>query len=343
MITAFAGRPHLRHYDDRMGFGKRLTVVACIAFALAGCTTGLGAKPAAPSAVEPTFTLDGVYDIVQDGTGTRNGAPIDDLEKGETKWAFRTSCDAKGCVATGGPIDPNNPAAALPPIRVADYVDGKWSLVFLNQGAACPRGDGQTFQSDQWIIWSVERDAEQKLSIKVTVAGADECNSVTEFSSTLTRIGDLPAGTTLPNPADAPTFVPSYPANSFRGKYTVDYTREDGQSQDSEHMDVKTYCLRSEERCVTTTINVDPHDPGTPYSLQVYDFADDKYQFKQTIGTQPCKDGTEGLASKAVSLPLPPAPVPDPLPTLGGNMGMSFTGECTASAAYNVTFTRTGD
>jgi hypothetical protein len=327
-----------------VGIPYRLTIAAFVAFVLAGCTSGLaGGLDAKPSAVEPDFSLDGLYTFVEDGTGTRNGAPATDLFKGETQWAFRTKCDEKGCVAAGGRVDPANPSAAPSQVFAADYADGKWTQVTLDVGGAtCARQD-TTFKSDQWSIWDITK-ADDKLSIKGTSVGTDDCNFVNESTSTLTRVGDLPAGMTLPDPADAPKRVQSYPANAFRGKYTADYKRADnGQPQNSEQMDVRTTCLRSDERCVTTTVNLAPRDPATPYALEVYQFANDKFTFKQTVGQTQCADGREGVGAKSVSLSLPPAPVPDPAPSVTGNVNVSVTGDCTGTNVYDANFTRTGD
>jgi hypothetical protein len=328
-----------------MGCGKRVLAGAAIAVSLAGCTSGLGGGfSGKPAAVEPTFKLDGLYKFVEDGTGSRNGAPVTDLYKGETQWAFRTSCNENGCVAAGGKFDPEHPTAPPSPVWAADYVDGKWTQVSLTESAECPRNATETYKSDQWSIWDISQTADKNLALKITVAATDDCNFVNEYTPAMTRIGDLPKDFPLSDPAQAPKRVPSYPANSFRGKYTVDYRPEGtGQSQDSEHMDVKTTCLRAQERCVATTINVDPRDPGTPYSLQVYEFNGDKFSFQQTIGKTQCQDGREGIGTKAVSLPLPPAPVPDPLQSLTGRLALAVSGDCTASQLYDATFTRTGD
>jgi serine/threonine-protein kinase len=335
------------------GFGSRLAAAACVTFVLAGCTSGLGgdigghqSSSPASSPVEPTFKLDGLYKIVEDGTGTRNGVPVNDQSKIETEWAFRTACDTDGCVAEGGTVDPNNPSAPPELTKVIDYVDGKWSSVFIEQGAECPRATGEMFKSDQWSIWDITQAPDNKLLLKIAQVGADECNFNTEITPSLTRVGDLPPNTTLPNPADAPKRMKSFPAKSFRGKYAVDYTvAASGESQGKENMDVKTYCLRAEERCVTTTVNIDPRDPGTKYGLVVYEFRANEFSFNQTVGKKPCSEGTqgEGVFSKKATLSLPPAPVPDPLDTLTGKLDVTVTGDCPDTAAYNVTFTRTGD
>lgn len=322
-----------------------MTIAAFVAFVLAGCTSGLGGGfDAKPSAVEPTIKLDGVYKFVEDGTGTRNGSPATDLFKGETQWAFRTKCDENGCVAAGGRIDPANPAAAPSQVFAADYTDGTWTQVTLDVGGAtCARQDA-TFKSDQWSIWDITAAPVDKLSIKGTSIGTDDCNFVNESTSTLTRVGDLPAGMALPDPADAPKRVQSYPADSFRGKYTADYKRADsGESQNSEQLDVKTTCLRADERCVTTTVNLAPRDPGTPYALEVYQFANGTFVFKQTVGQTQCADGRSGIGAKAVTLSLPPAPVPDPAPTVTGKVTVNVTGDCSGTNVYDATFTRTGD
>jgi serine/threonine-protein kinase len=327
-----------------LAFGYRLIVAACASFALAGCTTGLGGVADKPSAVEPSFKLDGIYKFVEDGTGTRNGVAIDNLFKGETQWAFRTTCDENGCVAAGAKFDPAKPTVPASAAFAADYVDGKWTQVTITGGVACPRENGETYQSDQWSIWDISQTPDKQLALNITNAATNSCNYVSQYTPAISRVGELPKDFPLTDPAEAPKRADSFPATGFRGKYTVDYkVAATGEPQPGEHMDVKTICLRTGERCVTTAINVDPRDPGTPYSLQVYEFAQDKFTFDNTIGKKPCQDGREGIASQKALLNLPPAPVPDPLTTVTGQSALIFTGDCSGTVIYDSTFTRTGD
>jgi len=338
-------RPVATTMSRMQGAVYRLTAVACIATALSGCTSGLGGGSAPEkSVVVPSVSLDGLYRIVEDGTGTLNGARVDFLAKSDTQWAFRTTCDTNGCYAVGAKFDPEHPSAQPNGFKVADYVDGKWSVISLAEQAPCPRDTGETYKGDRWDIWDIEPAPDNNVKLNVTVAGTNDCNFINEFSPAITRVGDAPKDFPWPQPADVPKRLASFPATAFRGKYTVDYAvANTGQSQSTEHMDVKTYCLRSEDRCVTTTVNVDPRDPGTQYGLQVFKYEYGKYRFDQTLGKKPCRDNLEGIASKTVILPLPPAPVPDPLTTLTGQAAVTFTGDCQGTDAYNVAFSRTGD
>jgi hypothetical protein len=62
----------------------RLAAAACVGAKLTGCSSNR-----APS-VEPAVALDGSYVVEWDGTGTKNGAPADDLNKSRNGWVFRT-------------------------------------------------------------------------------------------------------------------------------------------------------------------------------------------------------------------------------------------------------------
>lgn len=87
----------------------RLAAIVSVGILLAGCSSGGGSRPAPTTgnggqSDRPAVTLDGSYVVTWDGTGTRNGAPADDLYKAKYGWVFRTACGDSGCVAKGGSI-----------------------------------------------------------------------------------------------------------------------------------------------------------------------------------------------------------------------------------------------
>lgn len=320
---------------------------------LAGCSSDAGSGSASSPGsepgdgkpiVQPAVALDGSYVVAWDGTGTKNGAPADDMNKARNGWVFRTACDENRCVATGGSIvDPNNPIAPLKNVRVADYVDGRWLIVNVNEGAAtCDGPAGEKYTSDGWTIWDIAIAPDKTLTPTVTTVGTNDCPFVNVMSPTMTRVGDLLPGFPLTDPADQPQGkLPA--AAAFRGAYTVTRTRR-GQTAPREvtNHEVQTSCLRAEDRCVTTSTS--RREPGAPFAeMLVYQFADDTFGRTSAPAGRPCDGGPEGMASEAETLPLSSAAPSDPLKVLTGERVTTFTSGCGGSVVDDVTYELTAD
>jgi len=179
----------------------RFAAAACVGAMLTGCSSEAGTTNAGPA--EPEAALDGSYVVEWDGTGTKNGAPADDLNKSRNGWVFRTACDDSGCVAAGGSIaDTANPSAPLKNVRVADYVDGRWSMVYFTEDAlTCDGPNGAKYTSDGWTIWDIAISPDGTLAPTVTLVGTDDCEVVNVQSPTMTRTGDPLPGFPLPERA----------------------------------------------------------------------------------------------------------------------------------------------
>ena len=283
--------------------------------------------------VQPEVALDGSYVVDWDGTGTKNGAPADDLNKARNGWVFRTACDESGCVAAGGSIaDPNNPSAPLKNVRVADYVDGRWSMVYFTEDAlSCDGPNGAKYTSDGWTIWDIAIAPDKTLTPTVTLIGTDDCAVVNVQSPTMTRAGDPLPDFPLPDPADQPQRTPQAAA-AFDGTYTVTRTRRDRPDmQEIANHEVETNCLRAEARCVTTSTSSDAREPATPYQqFWVYQFADGAFARNSAAASRPCDDGRDGVAAESETLPLSSDAASAPLRTLTGERVTTFTGGCEA-------------
>lgn len=312
----------------------RLAAAACVGAVLTGCSsddTGSGSGPATTQrGVEPAVALDGSYVVEWDGTGTKNGAPADDLNKARNAWVFRTACGDSGCVATGGSIaDTSNPTAPLKNVRVADYADGRWSMVYFTEDAlTCDGPNGAKYTSDGWTIWDIAVAPEGTLTPTVTLIGTDECEVVNVQSPTMTRTGDPLPGFPLPDPADQPQRQAPPAAAAFDGTYTVTRTRRDRPDvQEVTNHEVQTNCLRTEDRCVTTSTSTDTREPATPYQFWVYQFADGSFA-RNSAAVRVCEDGRGGVATESDTLPLPSDAASAPLRTLTGERVTTFTGGC---------------
>lgn len=323
-----------------------MATTVCAALLLAGCSSGLGPDPAERRpVVQPAVALDGSYVVTWDGTGTRNGAPADDLNKAKNGWVFRTACDQNGCVATGGSIvDPKNPTAPLKNVRVADYVDGRWVMVNVAEDAAsCVGPDGAKHTSDGWSIWDIAVSGET-LSATVTTVGTDDCPSVDVMTPTFTRVEDALPGFPIPDPADQPPRA-TPAAAAFRGDYTLTRTRRDQPDAKAvTNHRVETSCLRGEDRCVTTSIHNDDGDATVPFTeFTVYQFADGAFGRTSASADRTCDGGSAGIAAESETLPLPSAATSTPLRSLTGEVVATFTGGCAGRVVDDVQYALTSD
>lgn len=313
---------------------------------LAGCSSDVGSGPESATSqggqiVQPVAALDGSYVVAWDGTGTKNGAPADDLYEARNGWVFRTACDESGCVATGGSIvDPNNPSAPVENVRVADYDDDRWSIVYFTEDAiSCDGPSGAKYKSDGWTVWDIAIASDKTLTPTVTTIGTDDCAVVNVQSPTMTRVDDPLPDFPLPDPADQPQRTTSAAA-AFNGNYTVTRTgRERTEVQETTNHDVETNCLRAEPRCVTRSTSSDPRDPATPYTtFWVYQFADQTFARTSAAASRTCDDGSGDVAAESETLPLSSAAPSAPLRILTGERVTRFSGGCEGSVIDDVKY-----
>jgi hypothetical protein len=321
-----------------------------VGLALTGCSPDVGPSPGPGTGqgdqiVQPVAELNGTYVVAWDGTGTKNGAPADDLHEAKHGWVFRTACDESRCVAAGGSIvDPNNPSAPVKNVRVADYVDGRWLIVYFTDDALSCEGPNGVKYASGWTIWDIAIAADKTLTPTVTTIGTDDCEVVNVQSPTMTRVDDPLPEFPLPDPADQPQrTLPA--AAAFTGNYAVTQTRRDRPDvQEITNHKVETNCLRAEARCVTTSTSSDPRDPATPYtSFWVYQFADQTFTRTSAAARRTCDDGSDGVAAEAETLPLSSTAASAPLQILTGERVTTFTGGCEGAVIDDVKYQLVSD
>ncbi|HEX2284726.1 MAG TPA: hypothetical protein VHI10_07875 [Mycobacterium sp.] len=239
----------------------------------------------------------------------------------------------------------NNPSAPVKNVRVADYVDGRWSIVYFTEDAlSCEGPNGVQYTTGGWTVWDIAIAPDKTLTPTVTAIGTDDCAVVNVQSPTMTRVDDPLPEFRLPDPADQPQRTPPAAA-AFNGSYTVTLTRRDRPDvQQIMNHDVETNCLRAEARCVTTSTSSDPRDPATPYtSFWVYQFADQTFTRTSAAARRTCDDRSDGVAAEAETLPLSSAAAPAPLRVLTGERVTTFTGGCEGRVIDDVKYQLIGD
>jgi serine/threonine-protein kinase len=176
------------------------------------------ADPAAittsPAAITPATAaggpaLDGTYRVDYDwAKQTANGASTTGdpaTTKTTSWWAFRSSCTATGCVATGSRLAEANHNEASGGTRVLRFADGHWQdTPYLHPPAQC-RGASGTATDTSTLSWSLEPQPDGTLrGVQTETVLTNECgNQGTVYQTPIvaSRTGDVPSSVTMADPA----------------------------------------------------------------------------------------------------------------------------------------------
>ncbi len=177
-------------------------------------TPALASKPSV-SAVAATSSggpsLNGSYQLTYDHSKqTTNGIPIRDTAANTNWWAFRSVCTTNGCSAVATQLDDATHQKA----STADgghtdtlhFVGGYWQGTPQQVRVGCTQPNGQAGATQQeTIAWSLAPQADGTLRGTVTeTVLSNECGAqgaVVRVPVVATRIGDVPAGVPMTDPA----------------------------------------------------------------------------------------------------------------------------------------------
>lgn len=319
--------------------------VACATLVFAAAC---GSEPQAPTTAESTAAqpatpprapgLDGAYRLTFDPVSRLNGVPEPPsaATTPDGEWTFRSTCADAGCVATAV----SNGDAAQP-VRVFDDLAGAWTFVALQpDGWRC--ADDQGAGSPMWTIWRITTVPDGGLAGTLTHIGTDACPGIRERTVGMAA-SDAPAAQ-APDPGMEQARIPS-PAQGLRGRYTWSNKRPDDATLPpaSVGYGVSTYCLRTGDRCVTSFAG-EPSPPDGRFPVVALNFADGAWTQLTGGATMTCSAGGQSTGTRSYALALPPAPVPDPIDRLTGEVRAEFTaGDCPKPFVFDATLTRTGD
>ncbi len=190
----------------------------------------LASKPSvsAPSAA-PTRpggpSLSGAYQFAYDHSKqTTNGIPIRDAAANSNWWAFRSVCTTNGCTATATQLDDATHQTASTTdgghTDALRFVGGYWQGTPQQERVGCTPPNGQAPATQQeTIAWSLAPQADGTLRGTVTeTVLSNECGAqgaVVRVPVVATRIGDVPAGVNIADPAQVAntTNPPSTPGS----------------------------------------------------------------------------------------------------------------------------------
>ena len=172
-----------------------------------------GASGGTTPALNGTYRLD--YDRANQ---TSNGVIANDGAQASW-WAFRSSCTATGCAATGTKLDNANHQVAKTTgtgnTGVLHFVDGHWQGEPRQVQVQC-RQAHQTVAStqDEIVVWSLTPQPDGTLrGVQIQTVHSNDCGAqgaTLRIPVVATRVGDVPPNVTVADPAkDAATTVAS--------------------------------------------------------------------------------------------------------------------------------------
>ncbi len=165
-----------------------------------------GAAPAAPGQ-----GLDGTYQLTYDQTKrTGNGVQIRHDGPATDWWAFHSACTSNGCAATGTQLDDTNHQVASTvdggQTDSLRFVGGYWQGTPQQERVGCTQPNGQVNATQQeTVAWSLAPQADGTLrGTETETVLSNECGAqgaVVRTPVVATRVGDVPAGVNLADPA----------------------------------------------------------------------------------------------------------------------------------------------
>jgi serine/threonine protein kinase, bacterial len=199
----------------------------------------LASKPSVPAPSAAPVTpggpvLNGTYQLTYDRSKqTTNGIPIRHDGPAASWWAFRSVCTTNGCAATGTQLDDATHQVASTTdgghTYALRFIGGYWQGGPQQERSGCTQPNGQvTATQQETVAGSLAPQADGSLRGTVTqTVLSNECGAqgaVVRVPVVATRVGAVPAGVTLADPAQAvnATTTPAAPAPAVLGGLCTD-------------------------------------------------------------------------------------------------------------------------
>jgi hypothetical protein len=308
------------------------TVVAALTTWLAvACTSGPGGTPAA-STGRPSgpAAFQGVYRAEYAGDQqVWNGKP-NPADLSTRQYAIRSACAGARCVATGVRLRDDDATHVfssddgkdVAPLTL-DFVGGQWQWA-RRYDYRCD-ADGST--GHEFLAWSLNPGPDGRLTgTRIDARFASPtCTGVFEVPVTLSRIGDVDAKVSLPDPAAQPAWKSTAPAG-LAGHYNVLSTpRQPGDQPPTLAAEFTSSCVRNTDICLA--LERFTGSSGAE-SVNPLDFADGRWTMTYLGGEVTCPRGGKATRETYLELVLPnPAGVP--IDALTGLQRFSYQGDCT--------------
>ncbi|OBA77861.1 nuclease PIN [Mycobacterium sp. 1164966.3] len=175
----------------------------------------LASKPSVPAAgaapASSARVLNGTYRLDYDKSKkATNGLPIRHDVAATDWWAFHSACTSNGCAATGSQLDDATHQVASTTdggqTDVLRFVAGYWQGAPQQERVGCRQPNGQVRATQhETVAWSLAPQPDGTLrGTETETVLSNECGAqgaVVRIPVVATRVGDVPPGVALPDPA----------------------------------------------------------------------------------------------------------------------------------------------
>ena len=190
--------------------------------AAAGAPAPTTAPPAAPV---PPVPLQGSYRVeIQRAKQTVNYVPDPQPPNVETWWAFRSSCAPTECTANGTLLDDDDHTQAKSTDEdrlVMKFAEGQWQSAPETVLFPCTGSNGATQKHTTTQVLSLRPQPQGDLVGEMTITvRTNECGqrgAVIRIPAVATRIGQVPPGVDVPDPATGTNSPPAEPTTAASG------------------------------------------------------------------------------------------------------------------------------
>jgi serine/threonine protein kinase, bacterial len=178
-------------------------------------------SPAAPARFNATSSaspvqpvLNGAYRLDYDRAKQTSNGVIGNNGAQTSWWAFLSACTNTGCAATGTKLDNTDQQVAKTTgsgnTGVLHFVDGHWQSAPRQLQTQCRAAHGkQTSTQSETVVWSLTPQPDGTLrGVQTQTVQSNECGAqgaMLRIPVVASRVGDVPAGVTVADPAQAST------------------------------------------------------------------------------------------------------------------------------------------
>lgn len=168
-------------------------------------------QPAGAAGAAPQPVLNGSYRLDYDRAKQTSNGVIGNDGVASSWWAFRSSCSATGCTATGTKLNNTNHQMAKTTgsgnTGALTFVNGHWQSAprQLQFQVQCRQGTQKTTGTQvEMVVWSLTPQADGTLrGVQIQTVKTSDCGSqgaTLRIPVMATRIGTVPAGVTVADP-----------------------------------------------------------------------------------------------------------------------------------------------
>ncbi|GAA1458493.1 hypothetical protein [Williamsia maris] len=339
----------------------RRVVTSCLAAvvvtgslgACGGSDTNNGADSATASS---GAVFEGTYAMFRTTSSVNREPPTGaDAKPATSTWVVQSRCDDGTCVAVARSTAPN--ASSGLDLDRMEFVfgNGSWSRVAVPPERTCVLPGTTAPVDEPWVAMDsttvTPRSGSPSGGAPATLSGptssiqGGSCSRVSEGTVTLTRKGDLPAGTPDLDAVSVPDAATTA-GNGFRGSYRQSTTvvswdppslisRPTTQTTD---ISATSTCTRDGKQCVVVMLD----KPSTP-GQTVVAYTDNGFTQTATLPERQCPGRPDRYRPTVTSRTTVPEDASSPIARMDSESTLTWSGACAGTVRFASTLTRTGD